>query len=61
VAQDLEFVAFDIETTGFDVTDAVTAVGFALPLGCRVFVQTGGRESTDLEATVRGPISPAHL
>jgi uncharacterized protein YprB with RNaseH-like and TPR domain len=53
VAKELEFVAFDIETTGFDVTDGVTAVGFALPLGCRVFVQTGGRESTDLEATVR--------
>jgi hypothetical protein len=28
----------DIETTGFDADDRVTIVGFALPLGCRVFV-----------------------
>jgi uncharacterized protein YprB with RNaseH-like and TPR domain len=41
----LEVVAFDIETTGFDVTDEVTVVGFAVPLGCRVFVQ--GDEETD--------------
>jgi len=34
----LDFVAVDIETTGFDVSDTVTVVGFALPLGCRVFV-----------------------
>jgi hypothetical protein len=53
VGKDFEFVAFDIETTGFDVTDAVTAVGFELPLGCRVFVQTRGRETPDLKATVR--------
>lgn len=36
----LEPVAFDIETTGFDVRDEVTAAGFALPMGVRVFVQT---------------------
>jgi len=34
----LDQVAFDIETTGFDVDDEVTVVGFALPLGVRVFV-----------------------
>ncbi|WP_459889427.1 hypothetical protein [Halostagnicola bangensis] len=36
---DLEFVAFDIETTGFDVDDVVTTVGIELPLGCQVFLQ----------------------
>ncbi|OYR40788.1 hypothetical protein DJ82_06765 [Halorubrum sp. Ib24] len=44
----LEVVAFDIETTGFDVDDVVTVVGFALPLGCRVFVR--GDPDTDGEA-----------
>jgi len=42
----LEVVAFDIETTGFDVTDEVTVVGFAVPLGCRVFVR--GDAETDV-------------
>lgn len=56
----LEFVAFDLETTGFDVDDEITVAGFALPLGCRVFVQTGDHEwitrqvdDTTLEQTVR--------
>lgn len=44
----LDVVAFDIETTGFDMTDEVTVVGFAVPLGCRVFVR--GDEDTDGEA-----------
>lgn len=44
----LDVVAFDIETTGFDVTDEVTVVGFAVPLGCRVFVRGDG--DTDGEA-----------
>lgn len=35
----LQTVAFDIETTGLGVEDEITAVGFALPLGCRVFVR----------------------
>jgi uncharacterized protein YprB with RNaseH-like and TPR domain len=39
----LEQVAFDIETTGFDVEDEVTVVGFGLSMGVRVFVQTAGR------------------
>ena len=46
----LEVVAFDIETTGFDVTDEVTVVGFAVPLGCRVFVR--GDAETDGETDV---------
>ncbi|MGB9961639.1 hypothetical protein ACOZ32_05440 [Halobacterium sp. MBLA0001] len=41
----LEQVAFDIETTGFNVDDEVTTVGFAVPMGVRVFVQTGERAS----------------
>ena len=49
----LEQVAFDIETTGFAVDDVVTTVGFAVPLGVRVFVQTDGREAPDVEAAVR--------
>ena len=39
----LDLVAFDIETTGFTVTDEVTVAGFALEMGARVFYQTGGR------------------
>jgi len=39
----LEQVAFDIETTGFDADDVVTTIGFAVPMGVRVFVQTDGR------------------
>ena len=56
----LEVVAFDIETTGFDVTDEVTVIGFALPLGCRVFVR--GDEGTDAEvvaATVGDAVGEA--
>ena len=49
----LELVAFDIETTGFEVRDEVTVVGFAVPMGVRVFVQTGGRAAPDVEASVR--------
>lgn len=49
----LELVAFDLETTGFAVSDSVTVVGFALPMGVRVFCQTDGRPTSGLEATVR--------
>lgn len=49
----LESVAFDIETTGFGVADAVTVVGFAVPMGVRVFVQTSGRSVNGLETRVR--------
>jgi len=41
----LELVAFDIETTGFEVSDEVTVVGFAVPMGVRAFAdrQTGAQ------------------
>lgn len=42
---DLEFVAFDIETTGFNIDHEVTVAGFSLPLGCRVFVQAPGENA----------------
>jgi hypothetical protein len=48
----LEQVAFDIETTGFDVEDKVTVVGFGLSLGVRVFVQTSGRPPGDVTSEV---------
>ena len=44
----LRQVAFDIETTGFNADDVVTLVGFAVPLGVRVFVNTGGRAAPDI-------------
>ena len=53
----LDQVAFDIETTGFDVDDEVTTVGFALPLGVRVFAQTSGRGGDDIEASVKDRLS----
>lgn len=40
----LTHVPFDIETTGFETSASVTSVGFSLPLGCRVFVNTGEHE-----------------
>lgn len=52
MTESLEFVAFDIETTGFAVTDTVTVVGFAVPMGVRVFCRTDGRPAPDLEVTV---------
>lgn len=44
----LRQVPFDIETTGFDADDVVTVVGFAVPLGVRVFVNTDGRATPDI-------------
>lgn len=52
MTESLEFVAFDIETTGFAVTDSVTIIGFAVPMGVRVFCCTGERSAPDLEAAV---------
>ncbi|WP_257301201.1 hypothetical protein [Haloarchaeobius sp. FL176] len=52
----LELVAFDIETTGFNVTDKVTAIGFAMPIGVRAFVQTGGVTAPDVEQAVQGRV-----
>jgi hypothetical protein len=52
-------VAIDIETTGFAVDDHVTVAGLVLPLGCRVFCNTAGRElPPDLEQTIRDRIEP---
>lgn len=42
----LQPVAFDIETTGFTVDDRVTVAGLALPLGVRLFLNTGRREAS---------------
>jgi len=53
----LEQVAFDIETTGFDVADEVTTVGFAVSMGVRVFVQTGGRDASGVDAAVESEVS----
>ena len=53
----LEQVAFDIETTGFDVDDEVTVVGFAMPMGVRVFVQTSGRDAAGVESGVEAGVS----
>ena len=36
----LEFAAFDIETTGFTVTDTVTVVRFAVRMGVRASSRT---------------------
>ena len=56
----LEQVSVDIETTGFGVDDEVTVVGFAVPMGCRVLVQTSGRRAPDVEETVRAD-APVHV
>jgi len=45
VTDTLAHVAFDIETSGLNAADEVTVIGFDLELGCRVFYQTGGRET----------------
>jgi len=36
-----------------EVSDEVTVVGFAVPMGVRAFVQTDGRAAPDVEAAVR--------
>lgn len=43
MGSDLTFVSFDIETTGFSVDETVTVLGFAMPLGCRVFLNSDNR------------------
>jgi hypothetical protein len=50
---DLELVAIDIETTGFDVDDEVTVIGLEFALGSRVAYQTGGRPIENLQDEVR--------
>ena len=39
----LDTVAFDIETTGFDVDDQLTVIGFDTDIGSRIFLNTDGR------------------
>lgn len=53
----LEQVAFDIETTGFDAVDVVTTVGFAVPMGVQVFLQTDGRDTPGVESGVESEVS----
>ena len=53
----LEQVAFDIETTGFDAVDVVTTVGFAVPMGVRVFLQTDGQDTPGLGSRVDSAVS----
>lgn len=43
MGSDMHPVAFDIETTGFTIDAEVTTVGFELPLGAAVFLNTGSR------------------
>ena len=40
---ELDTVAFDIETTGFDVDNQLTVVGFDTDVGSRIFLNTDGR------------------
>ena len=42
-------IALDIETTGFKIDDIVTVIGFALPLGCRVFL-TAHEHQADVQS-----------
>ena len=50
---ELDTVAFDIETTGFDVDDQLTVVGFDTDVGSRIFLNTDGRAlPSNLEARV---------
>ncbi|MFB6196734.1 MAG: hypothetical protein ABEI52_00485 [Halobacteriaceae archaeon] len=43
MASKLTPVALDIETTGLKRDDELTVIGMAMPLGCRVFFNTGER------------------
>ena len=57
----LQPVAFDIETTGFTVEDEVTAVGFELPLGVRLFLNTDGRPTESSLETTLGEAADVHV
>lgn len=54
-------IAFDIETTGFRADAVVTTVGFALPLGCRVFLNSGDQpvETAELESQLAATFDTA--
>ena len=50
---ELDTVAFDIETTGFDVDDQLTVVGFDTDIGSRIFLNIDERAPpSNLEARV---------
>lgn len=55
MGSEMQPVAFDIETTGFTIDAEVTTLGFELPLGAAVFLNTGRRpvETTQLEQACR--------
>jgi hypothetical protein len=53
-------VAFDIETTGFDVDDQLTVVGFDTDFGSRIFLNTDERAPpSNLEARVNEELATA--
>lgn len=53
----LTSIPFDIETTGFEQSEIVTTVGFSLPLGCRIFVNTA--DSSVAEVTIEERLETA--
>lgn len=60
MGEDLVLRAIDIETTGFEIDDAVTVFGIERPLGCRVFClrpaddvsRSAGEVTASVEAAV---------
>jgi len=57
---ELDTVAFDIETTGFDVDDQLTVIGFDTDVGSRIFLNTDGREPpSNLEVRVNEALTTA--
>jgi uncharacterized protein YprB with RNaseH-like and TPR domain len=52
----LRHIPFDIETSGFALDAQVTVIGVALPLGCRVLLNTAGRSASasSLETRLTG-------
>lgn len=64
MSSDLTIVSFDIETTGFSLSEMVTTMGLVLPLGCRVFLNTEGRsvEEESVEARLESKFeTPVNL
>lgn len=49
----MQTVTFDLETRGFHTDDPITVVGFGMPFGDRLFLNTGGRSPpSELESTL---------
>ena len=56
----LDTVAFDIETTGFDVDDQLTVIGFDTDIGSRIFLNTDERAPpSNLETRVNEELATA--